>query len=172
LPRKRIRSKSRSQALNNDQFMDLWLCQDVSGRKHGLRPFFPDAMQRRVAWFQHRDEFMPSADPGRRPGGWWSFEHPKIPRLAVEADFEYLWRAGVMDKDEQAAVLAQWTRMLDLHGELIKMVIADGDPRGYLAGLHRQAVLLGDVAVKQLEQVLTTESKEDKENDNGCIFGN
>jgi hypothetical protein len=115
-------------------------------------------MQRRVAWFQHREEFMPDAEPGRRPGGWWSFEGPKIPRLAVEADFEYLWRAGVMDKDEQAAVLAQWTRMLGLHGELIKTVIADGDPRGYLTGLRRQAALLGEVATKQLEQVLLHEN--------------
>jgi len=78
----------------------------------------------------------------------------KIPRLDDEADFEYLYRAGVMGKDEIAGVLALWILMLELHGEVIKTAIMDGEPRGYLAGLHRQAVLLGDPAPALLQQAL------------------
>lgn len=122
MPRKRVRGKARQDLhqSNPSQFWDLYLSEH--GRIGGPRPVFATVEERRETWERHREEMMrhyPPNDfehhPGRRPGGWWSYDAPEgllRPRGGSYStdleEWEALAQAGVLFPEEAAVLRRHW----------------------------------------------------------------
>lgn len=97
----------------------LWGSKEPERRgKDGPGLNFTDTLQKRAAYFLHREYLLEEAfgnrnnNPGRRSAGWWLYEAKEE---RPEGDqWERLIELGAMDEVETAAVLADWTRGLEL----------------------------------------------------------
>jgi hypothetical protein len=66
----------------------------------------------RTAWLKWRDRLLASEAPGRRPQGWWKYEHQKDPPEGIDGSI-YLWRIGELRGGERAQVEAWWRTYYD-----------------------------------------------------------
>ncbi len=161
MAKKRKTRRNPVATLTADQEFELALWSSKDPEKHGNTPLnFVDAMQKRAAWFQHRDymltEGFGSDRPGFRPRAWWLYEKnmkpPSASTINLEkepAEWELLLEMGEMDQGEKAQVLAEWLQMREL-----RPLKADN-----IKVLQRQAALLaehvdgGQVAIDILTEV-------------------
>ena len=161
-------AKKRKQRRNPVQQLDFPQELELSiGRGGALN--FESELQKRAAWFAHREYMLEEGfgnrndHPGNRPEAWWVYE-AKQEKPAGE-EWEDLAEMGEMDHTEMAALLAQWTKLLELREEYLRMSY-----HHYLEGFtphnapdwpelrrkyERQAALLGDVAIKGWASVLS-----------------
>ena len=72
---------------------------------------FATKMEKRIAWYQHRDALLPGYTECRRPAAWWEFDAPEPRRVIgrtdygmelLEDDEDYLHRLGLLSERERA----------------------------------------------------------------------
>ncbi|MHB1042362.1 MAG: hypothetical protein ACYC0Q_05945 [Eubacteriales bacterium] len=173
MPRRRLKSKRKARELTNSQFWNLMLNRSVLLDK--FRPAWESAFERKRAWFELRDQIMAEwfedGHFGRRPGAWWAYECPDLPRLPGEEDFEYLIRAGEVKPEERGKILANFVYLLEINRARLQsdLKYSPAEFDESCEEYERQAQLLGEVALKKWEQVLaramTTDEPEEKGGD-------
>ncbi|MHB1255265.1 MAG: hypothetical protein ACYCXI_03465 [Dethiobacteraceae bacterium] len=113
------------------------------------RPAFESALQRRAAWYTHRDRLIKeSAEeiPGSRPQAFWEFEHLEIREFDGEK-WEYLLQNSLLLDGEQAGITANWIDYLQRHTEYLALNSVSLEP------YRRQAALLGEIAQEALAKL-------------------
>ncbi|TEB14606.1 hypothetical protein Psfp_02747 [Pelotomaculum sp. FP] len=151
--KKRTRSRKRRK-LTNDQFWNLRLRR--SDEQDKVRPAFSSPEERRQAWLEHRDDLMAKwSHEGRRPGAWWTYEHPKLERLPDEEDWEYLIRAGEVSPEEWEKILTNYLFILENRFSWLRMVqkLSPDEFKNACQNFNRQAKLLGEQALKKWEEL-------------------
>lgn len=165
MPRKRVKSKRKAKELASSQFWNLMLSRSDLPDKY--RPAWPSPFERKRAWFEHRDRIMVELLDdggyfGHRPGAWWSYEAPALPRLPGEEDWEFLIRAGEVGPEERGKILAHYVFTLETKTGWLQAAFkySPAEFEEACRKLERQAHLLGDVAMKKWSQILKQASAE------------
>jgi hypothetical protein len=110
---------------------------------------FESKLQRRAAWFTHRDRLIELSIeniPGTRPQAFFEYEHPAAKDYPGAA-WEYLFTNNLLHENEMGGVVAIWSKVVELTAW--KCVPAK-EVRAY----RRQAKLLGKPAQDLLKQAL------------------
>jgi hypothetical protein len=74
--------------------------------------FFRTREELHRAWLVGRDELLARAQPGRRPAGYYEFEW-EGDRPPYDLERSTLWRLGLLDEAERAALETEWREEFD-----------------------------------------------------------
>ena len=140
---------------------------------------FESDLQRRAAWFYHRESFLQKymdEYPGRRPWAFWYYEQPAGREYSCQTQWKYLLQNNLLLEGEYALVLAGWLQMLDLRRGVVEMTYEhhqEGIPAMHgnpewpemKAEYEHQAALLGEPALQAWAKVLEKLTQEVKKNE-------
>ncbi len=142
--------------LSYNQEFELALSEDKEPENRaGNNTAFIDALQKRAAYFAHRDYVLNEGfgnindSPGHRPGGWWAFESQEKRNRNID-EWEQLLLMGELSDQEKGLILAQWLQRFELSQGRFKMFPAEKEPFKRQAELLAEHVEGGQVALAAL----------------------